>query len=201
VTAPIRPEGTNVAHAGGQPPHGAFRYCPYCAAELVNEVTGGRVRGMCRRCGFIQYRNPVVGVAVVVRDDESRVLLGRRRGSYAGKWCIPCGYVEWDEDIRDAARREFLEETGLQVQLGGVVAVHSNFHNPRLHTVGVWLRGEVVDGQLAPGDDLDEARYFELDAVPEDLAFPTDRMVLDLLRGESRASCVRDVAVEGDGNG
>jgi 8-oxo-dGTP diphosphatase len=189
VSGPTTADDANTNHAGTHPPHGEFRYCPYCAAELASEETAGRVRQVCKRCAFIQYRNPVVGVAVVAQDEGDRVLLGRRRGSYAGSWCIPCGYVEWDEDIRAAARREFLEETGLRVRLGDVVAVHSNFHNPRLHTVGVWLRGEVVGGHLAAGDDLDEVRFFDLDDLPANLAFPTDRMVLEALKAcnEQRA--------------
>jgi len=160
---------------------GPFRFCPYCGSPLAGRPAGDRIRPACGACGFIQYRNPVVGVAVIVVSG-GKVLLGRRAGSYQGLWCIPCGYVEWDEDVRDSARREFLEETGLHVQIDGVYAVHSNFHNPRLHTVGVWFVGSVESGEPVAGDDLDEVRFFPLDALPEALAFPTDRLVLEQLR-------------------
>jgi len=62
------------------------------------EVGDAGQRRRCPSCRRIAYRNPAVGVAVVLRDANT-VLLGRRaRGLYAGLWCVPCGYVEWDED-------------------------------------------------------------------------------------------------------
>lgn len=116
---------------------------------------------------------------------DRKILLGRRaRGEYRGHWCIPCGYVEWGEDVRDAARREFLEETGIQVKVGPVYAVHSNFHNPESLTVGIWFNGEAVGGELEAGDDLDLVQFYPLDALPQPLAFPTDRLVLGRLRDE-----------------
>lgn len=154
-----------------------FRFCPKCGDRL-----NAARHPVCQGCAFVFYRNPVVGAAVVLLD-EQRLLLGRRsRGRYRGSWCIPCGYVEWGEDIRAAARRELAEETGLEVRLGDVYAVHSNFHDPESLTVGVWFRGTVVGGTLAAGDDLDEVGYFELDALPGPLAFPTDALVIDQLR-------------------
>lgn len=95
-----------------------------------------------------------------------------------GEWCIPCGYVEWGEDIREAARREFAEETGLNVLIGEVCAVHSNFHNAASLTVGVWFYGEIVSGQVQASDDLDRVEWFVPGEPPEPLAFPTDRLVL-----------------------
>lgn len=159
------------------------RYCEDCGAALLERDMGTPParRLVCRRCGRIRYRNPTVGVAVVIME-ENRLLLGRRaRGPYAEMWCIPCGYVEWGEDVRDAARREMREETGLEVEIGDVVAVHSNFHDPARLTVGIWFRGRVLGGVAKAGDDLDQLQYFSV-AEPPPLAFPTDRLIIEQLR-------------------
>jgi len=158
-----------------------FQFCPKCGDRL--HTVNGRL--VCQGCGYIFYRNPTVGVAVIVQKGRT-ILLGRRaRGQYKGAWCIPCGYLEWGEEVRAGAQREFLEETGLQVEIGPVYTVHSNFHNPQSLTVGIWFRGIVIGGSLQAGDDLDATDYFPLDALPENLAFPTDRLVLEQLRQES----------------
>ncbi len=156
-----------------------YIYCPYCAAPLEPYFDGERQRQRCPVCGWVHYRNPTVGVAVILLE-EGRMLLGERRD---GGWCIPCGHVEWEESIEEAAVREFAEETGLQVALRGVFAVHSNFHDPAQHTVGVWYRGQRLGGTLRAGGDLLQVRFFPLDALPP-LKFPTDLQVVEALRKE-----------------
>ncbi len=169
-----------------------YKFCPKCGDHLQLRPGGGQQRLTCQGCGSVLYRNPAVGVAVILLEGPE-ILLGKRsRGAYAGHWCIPCGYVEWGEDVREAAQREFLEETGLQVEIGPVYTVHSNFHNPESLTVGIWFTGTASGGLLQAADDLDAAQYFPLDTLPEPLAFPTDRLVLDqLLQDRARVSVDR----------
>jgi ADP-ribose pyrophosphatase YjhB (NUDIX family) len=86
--------------------------------------------------------------------------------------------VEWGEDVKEAAAREFLEETGLQIRVGEVLAAHSNFHDPERLTVGIWFAGQVTSGVLQAADDLDEVAFFPLSEPPPRVAFPTDRLVV-----------------------
>jgi 8-oxo-dGTP diphosphatase len=138
-------------------------------------------RPRCATCGFIFFANPGVGAACVIRDGVGRVLLVQRgpRQFGAGRWCFPCGFVEWDEDVREAARREALEEAGIAVVVGDPVQVASNFHEPEKPTVGIWFEARMIDPTAAPvaGDDAVGVGWFD-PAAPPPLAFPTDASLL-----------------------
>jgi len=141
----------------------------------------------CPRCGHRQVRRPTVGVAVALVEAGSVLLVRRAYGAKAGEWCIPCGHVGWDEEVRSAAVREVREETGLEVRLGEILEVHTNLWRPARQTVGIWFRGIRTGGVLRAGDDAAEARFFPLDRLPEPLAFPTDRVVLHGLAEREQA--------------
>ena len=179
--------GGTAGEATGDRPSQArpYQFCPCCGTALQRRVMHSRERLVCPGCAFVFWQNPVVGVAIILLRQDQILLARRARGLYKGAWCIPCGYVEYDEDVRQAARREFQEETGLLVDVGEVYAVHSNFHNPASHSVGIWFRGTVCSGTLRPDDDVDEVAYFALDNLPEPLAFPTDRLVLAQLQRDN----------------
>lgn len=63
----------------------------------------------------------VVVICVVARitDDNKIEILAEKRGplvSATGRWCFPCGYLDYDEDITDAVIREVQEETGYTLE-------------------------------------------------------------------------------------
>ena len=158
-----------------------FRFCPSCGNSLQMRVYQGRLRLYCAPCTRVHYKNPTVGAAVIVVE-EGNLLLAKRSGSYKGMWCIPCGHVEWNEDIRICAARELKEETGLILDIGPVFNVHSNFHDMENQTVGVWFWGKCTGGKLQAGSDASEVGYFSIDDLPEPMAFSTDILVCDELR-------------------
>jgi 8-oxo-dGTP diphosphatase len=167
-----------------------FHYCPKCGGTLSARNQRETPRLTCGSCSYIMYENPVVGVAAIVINAERQLLLGRRKGGeYGDLWCIPCGYVEYHEDVYQGIIREFKEETNLDISIDRVFTVQSNFHDPNCHSVGIWFLASVCGGHIAAGDDLSEVAFFDLHTIPP-LAFPTDHTVIQLLfshlHGENR---------------
>ncbi len=161
------------------------RYCAWCGAPLLRQWTQGEYRLCCNGCGRISYENPITGVAGIILSPEGEILLGRRaRGeTREGLWCIPCGHVEYNEDIRQALVREMREETGFWVEPLSVYEVYSNFHEPEAHTTGTWFLTRIAGGFCRSGDDVAEVRFFPGHGLPP-LAFATDRLVIERLKKE-----------------
>ena len=97
-------------------------------------------------------------------------------------WTFPKGKLEADESHRQAARREVEEETGLVCALGEElpeVRYHDRKDRPK--RVRYWAM-EVVSGEFAPNDEVDETRWLLLDEAAALLSYDHDAVVLDGLR-------------------
>src|SRR5262245_19681366 len=108
-----------------------LRYCSRCGAKMAERAVGGRVRPACPDSGFVAYVDPKVACGVLV-ERRGKVLLVRRRNEPGrGLWCLPCGFEEADESPEQAARREALEEIGVEVVLDGVLGIYHYIDDPR----------------------------------------------------------------------
>jgi 8-oxo-dGTP diphosphatase len=115
-----------------------------------------------------------VDVAIVTREARPRVLLIRRKKDpFAGSWALPGGFVDENERLVDAARRELVEETGLTVSdMEQVYTAGDPGRDPRGWTLSVVFLAQVDPTVLNPvaADDASEVGWFTLDAPPA-LAF------------------------------
>lgn len=122
-----------------------------------------------------------VDVALFERCPETEphiLLIQRGKDPFAGQWALPGGFVEMDEDLHVAARRELAEETGIPV--GEMIQVGAFGHpqrDPRGRNISV-VYTTVHSSPILPraGDDAVAARLFALDALPK-LAFDHDIII------------------------
>jgi len=150
-----------------------YRYCPQCAHPLEERLVSGRVRPACPACEYVHYRDAKVGAGVLVtRGDELLLLLRPRHDVFGpGTWGLPAGFLEFDESPREAAAREAAEETGLQVKIGRLFGVYFYTDDPRGNGVFIAFQATALDGELHPqADEVAAARWFPLDALPENLS-------------------------------
>ena len=98
---------------------------------------------------------PIVCAGAVVRDRDGRLLLVRRgHAPSLGLWSVPGGRVEDGETPEQAAAREVLEETGLQVAVGRLLG-SVRIGDYLVHD----FAADVVGGTIRAGDDASDVRW------------------------------------------
>ena len=130
------------------------------------------------------WPRPMVTVDAVVfsmSEGSMRVLLvNRGKEPYKGKWAVPGGFIEIDEELEDAIARELKEETGLTgVQLEQMRTFGKCGRDPRGRQISIAFTGIVTEGldKIRAGDDAAKVQWFGIEELPKDLAFDHDEMI------------------------
>lgn len=124
---------------------------------------------------------PLVGVGVVIVADGEILLVQRGHDPGKGLWAVPGGKVDHGEELREAARREAREETGLDVEVGEVVWVGEHIDGEH-HIVLIDFLATVVGGELMAADDAADARWVPLESAKEYQLTGTMYDLVDTLR-------------------
>ncbi len=152
-----------------------YETCPVCRGPVTVRTVDGQWRPYCPNCRSILQLGPKL-VATVLIGDPSRLLMVKRSyGEEKGLWALPGGYVEQGEVVEEAAAREALEETGLEVAITGLVGLYSAPGRP----IVVAAYGATATGGALSNEswEIDGAGYFSVDNLPS-LAFPQDSAII-----------------------
>ncbi len=129
---------------------------------------------------------PVLGVGAIIWNDRGEVLLIRRgKPPRLGQWSIPGGHVEWGEAVKEAITREVREETGLEIEILGLVDVVDSISRDTdgtaiRHYVLVDFAARAVSGQLRAGSDASDARWVPYESLDAHSLWSETRRVIDL---------------------
>ena len=141
-------------------------YCTACGSKVEQREAFGWIRPVCPSCGKVHFIDPKVGAGVLVSHSGKVLLVRRAVDPEKGKWTLPAGFVEGDEDPEATAVRECLEETGLQIEITGLLDVlHGGEHDSGASIVIVYT-GEILGGELEARDDADAVDFYDPNKLP-----------------------------------
>ena len=156
-----------------------YKFCPQCKEDLKSVMENGEEYQSCTNdfCSFVFYDNPIPVAAAIVPVENKIVLVQRGVMPDIGGWCLPCGYINKNEDPKKAAIREVKEETGLDVVITGILDTTKPLPHGGNRIV-LFYEAIVNGGELKAGDDALDAKLFHYHEMPE-ICFGSHRMVVD----------------------
>lgn len=149
-----------------------------CRVELEVTDYNHRPRKVCPECGFVDFHNPAPAAGAIVIRDRKLLLVKRAENPYKDDWCIPAGFMEWDESPRTCAEREIEEETGLTIEAGDLFEIYSGTDDPRTNAILVLFHCNITGGDLQASDDATAAMFFDKGNIPENIAFEAHRRAI-----------------------
>ncbi len=154
-----------------------INFCPRCGRLITREMQFGEIRPVCNPCNWIYFADPKVAAAVLVERQGEILLVQRANEPYRGLWTLPAGFVNAGEDPARAAARECQEETGLVVEITGIIDIVFGREHSRGSDFVIFYRGVVLDGIPIANDDASAVGWFDRKKLPE-LAFTSTKNIL-----------------------
>jgi ADP-ribose pyrophosphatase YjhB (NUDIX family) len=116
------------------------------------------------------HDHPLIGAGILAIENGKVLLIKRGNEPNKGLWSIPGGLVKLGESPEEAAIREFKEETGLNAiieKLLGIfnIVIKDNEGKIKYHYIVVDYLGKVIGGELKPGSDVLDAKWFDINEL------------------------------------
>lgn len=113
----------------------------------------------------------LVGSSALVYDPSGdKILLTKRRDN--GRWCIPGGQLDSGESVSETCAREVLEETGLIVEVGRLIAVYSNpdmllsyDEDHQYQVISFHFDTTITGGELCLSNETTDVGFFSLEEI------------------------------------
>ena len=133
------------------------------------------MRPQCPKCGGVVFVDPKLAVVVVASGDGGILMVKRDIDPMMGRWSFPAGYVDRGEVVEEAAVREVLEETNVEVELDALLGIYSS---PGAPVVLVAYAASITGGSPVAGDEAQDVGLFPPDSLPA-LPFPHDDRIVE----------------------
>jgi len=115
---------------------------------------------------------PVLAVAMCIRDGSKVLLVRRNKEPGKGRWSFPGGVVELGEDLIDALKREIKEELGIEVEVQGLLGIFQRIQRDeegkvRYHYVIIDYFGRSLEDDISPSEEIMDFKWIEMSELPE----------------------------------
>jgi len=140
-----------------------------------------------------QKPKPGVGIGVMILKGN-KVLLGKRHEDSEkassllkgeGTWTMPGGKLDFKETFEEGAKRETIEETGIELNSIKVICVNNDMvEDAHFITIGLFSDDFKGEAKVMEPDEITEWKWFDLDNLPKPIFFPSAKVLENYKKGK-----------------
>jgi 8-oxo-dGTP diphosphatase len=136
-----------------------------------------------------ENKGPKTAVGVIIFK-EGKVLIGKRRETAShgsSEYCFPGGHMEANESFEECAKRETLEESGIEIKNLKFLCVANidKFKNHQVVLIGMMADWGSKEPQSFPDENIGDWRWCDLDKLPSPLFYPTEIVIKSYKTGKN----------------
>jgi len=161
-----------------------FKFCPNCGSQNISYVNNFKFD--CKDCEFVLYHNIAAAVAIVFTFEDKILFTVRNVDPDRGKWDLPGGFIDPNENAEAAACREIKEELGLEIATSDLKYITTSpnnylYKNVPYRTMDIFyeceLKSEVIN--IKAEDEIKELIWVKRSAIDlEKIGFVSIRKVI-----------------------
>ncbi len=141
----------------------------------------------------MEKKKPGVGFGIMILNNKNEVLFGKRHDDPEkadselhgeGTWTMPGGKLHFKEEFKEAAFRETLEETGIEIdkeKLEIISVTNDIVSDNHFVTIGFLCRNFKGEPKVMEPDEITEWKWFNLDNLPSPIFFPSEKIIKNYL--------------------
>lgn len=146
------------------------KFCHLCGGKYIE---GEYQPQICKKCGNQSFANRVPVVELLLFNEKGQALIAKRaKNPNKGKYDIPGGFVEHEENFETAVKREVSEELGLVSEdytkpkfVSSMLYSYPSKHENR-HLINVMFTAKLLNTKnVKPQDDVESVKFINLDKI------------------------------------
>lgn len=157
-----------------------YKFCPNCKTDLQRKIIDGKERFFCPSCDFIFWNNPKPVVSMLLQHNNELLMLKRATEPLKGYWCLPGGYINYEETPEQAIKREVKEEIGVEVSIECLIGVYQIDNDPRGINIDIIYEGK-LEGDVHLSDEHSKFKFVSFEKLPDNIAYKHREAINDWL--------------------
>lgn len=160
-----------------------YIFCPTCKSPLKRKEFDKQSLLSCLKCDFVFWNNPKPVVSIVLYNKGKLLLLQRATEPFKDYWCLPGGFINFQETTEEAIIREVKEETGVTAAVTGLVGVYRIDNDPRGVTIDIVFAG-TMERTIALSHEHCSFRFFDPHTLPQKIAYKHREAIVESISSE-----------------